>query len=294
MGKKLETDCQAVFEIFSMEGTGVDYGVEATIYTLTKGHPKNGKRIANAGAIPVTYKYVEFRSDEYYDLKKKGIFPPAPIDDHHLMAGGIAGGFPDGRCTYELATPDDARRMRIHGMNKSGKDIGQEFKDFAKMIFKLEETFKGYASPNFGGAGALAFARNDTMGYLAPCPSNNGTGMRVSAQLGFPNLVKKTAAEKNLKYDPNMPDNPGDAACDANKEHGVEILEALNKKPELKGNNVQLRGKGGEGTGPGTSAYIVDMSYKLRTFVTEADIAQKLITSVALMYKLEDEAGKIQ
>merc|ERR1719401_918363 len=185
-----------------MDGTGVDYGVEATIYTLTKGHPKNGKRIANAGAIPVTYKYVEFRSDEYYDLKKKGIFPPAPIDDHHLLAGGIAGGFPDGRCTYELATPDDARRMRIYvneedhmriqGMNKSGNDIGREF--------------KGYSSPNFGGAGALAFARNDTMGYLASCPSNNGTGMRVSAQLGFPNLVKKMAAEKNLKYDPNMPD----------------------------------------------------------------------------------------
>jgi len=262
----------------------------------------NGKRIANPGAIPVTYKYVEFRSDEYYALKKVGIFPPAPIDDHHLMAGGIAGGFPDGRCTYELATPNDARRMRIYvneedhmriqGMNKSGKDIGMEFKDFAKMILKLEDKFKTYASPNFGGAGALAFARDDTMGYLASCPSNNGTGMRVSAQLGFPNLVKKTAAEKNLKYDPNMPDKPGDKACDTNKEHGVEILEALNKQPELKNNNVQLRGKGGEGTGPGTNAYIVDMSYKLRTFVTEADIAQKLITSVALMYELEDAAGK--
>merc|ERR1719436_786487 len=160
------------------------------------------------------------------------------------------------------------------------------------MILKLGDDFAAADSKFFGGSGALAFACDETMGYLASCPSNNGTGMRVSAQLGFPNLVKKTAAEKSLKYDPNMPDKPGDAACDANKEHGVEILEALNKKPELKGNNVQLRGKGGEGTGPGTSAYIVDMSYKLRTFVTEADIAQKLITSVALMYKLEDEAGK--
>merc|ERR1712217_981890 len=299
MGKKLETDCQAVFEKFSLEGTGVDYGVEATIYTLTKGHPKNGKKIANPGAIPVTYKYVEFRSDEYYELKKKGIFPPAPIDDHHLMAGGIAGGFPDGRCTYELATPDDARRMRIYvneedhmriqGMNKSGKDIGKEFKDFAKMIFKLEETFKGYASPNFGGAGALAFARNDTMGYLASCPSNNGTGMRVSAQLGFPNLVKQTASKLNVEFDPEMGDIIGDKAAEKNKEHGVEILEAINKLPALKENRVQVRGKGGEGTAPGTANCIVDMSYKLRTFVTEADIAQKLIESVSVMYKLEAE-----
>jgi len=299
--KKLELDCQAVFEKFSLEGTGADYGVEAFIYTLTKGHPKDGQKVTNDGAIPVTYKYVEFRSDEYYELKKKGIFPPAPIDDHHLLAGGIAGGFPDGRCTYELATPDDARRvrvyvneedhMRLQGMNKSGTDIGKEFKDFAGVIEKMSTCFKDHVSVYFGGAGALAFARDDTMGFLASCPSNNGTGMRISAQLGFPNLIKKTAAEKGLAYDPNMADKPGDEACDKNKEHGVEILEALNKRDELKSNNVQLRGKGGEGTGPGTDKYIVDMSYKLRTFVTEADIAQKLIQSVALMYKLEDLAA---
>merc|ERR1719203_993207 len=96
--------------------------------------------------------------------------------------------------------------------------------------------------------------------------------------------------ELNLQYDPNMPDKPGFEANDKNKEHGVEILEHLNKNDTLKANNVQLRGKGGEGTGPGTDKCIVDMSYKLRTFVTEADIAQKLITSVSLMYKLEDAA----
>jgi len=282
--KKLELDCQAVFEKFSLEGTGADYGVEAFIYTLTKGHPKDGQKVANDGAIPVTYKFVEFRSD-----------------DHHLLAGGIAGGFPDGRCTYELATPDDARRvrvyvneedhMRIQGMNKSGTDIGKEFKEFAGVIEKMSTCFKDHVSAHFGGAGALAFAKDDTMGFLASCPSNNGTGMRISAQLGFPNLIKKTAADKGLAYDPCMADKPGDEACDKNKEHGVEILEALNKRDELKSNSVQLRGKGGEGTGPGTDKYIVDMSYKLRTFVTEADIAQKLILSVALMYKLEDESA---
>jgi len=116
--------------------------------------------------------------------------------------------------------------------------------------------------------------------------------MRISAQLVFPNLVKQTASSLNVKFDPEMPDIIEDKASQENKENGVAILDAINKLPALKENRVQVRGKGGEGTAPGTADCIVDMSYKLRTFVTEADIAQKLIESVSVMYKLEEAAQK--
>lgn len=101
----------------------------------------------------------------------------------------------------------------------------------------------------------------------------------------IPNLLEQN------NYDVKKADKMTEAEMKDNGmyEQGASILTKMGKLPDFATNELQLRGGKGEYTPPGPGG-AVDVSYKKRTYVTEAQIIGKLIFGMKTVRKLEEDA----
>lgn len=260
-----------------------------TIYTLTKDHPKAGKKIKTGGCPKfwygecreTEYVFVDYNEEgqkAYKEYQKMGIFSGDPTSDPALSVGDINNAFPQGRATWNLSDGTTTIRIYINEedtlriqMLTNGNDVGNLFTDMKAFLDAFEKALVKKDKK-------LGFAKDPKLGYLASCPSNVGTGMRASGQMLIPTLLSAEG------YDIN--DN-----SEENQKKGAEVLGKMSDSDAFKSNDLQLRGGLGEYTAPGKGGKI-DLSYKKRTFVTEKQIIMKLIEAMQYTESLEVAAGQ--
>ncbi len=129
--------------------------------------------------------------------------------------------------------------LRIISMDDHG-DMATTFNRIALALGLLEEK--------------LDFARNNTLGYLAACPSNIGTGMRAGVHIRLPRLIKQQ-----------------------------EMLHAQARRL-----NLQIRGTRGEKTR--VEEGVLDVSNRQRLGITEKTCLQTLYRGVSHLIRLEKAA----
>ncbi len=131
--------------------------------------------------------------------------------------------------------------LRIISMDKHG-DMATTFNRLAFGLESLEDKLK--------------FAWDDTLGYLAACPSNIGTGMRAGVHIRLPRLFNRQ-----------------------------ELLHE-----EARGLNLQVRGTQGEKTQ--VEKAVFDISNEQRLGITEKKCIQTLHQGVSRLIALEQNLEK--
>lgn len=180
--------------------------------------------------------------------------------DPHLKAAGISNDWPYGRGMYISADEKtivwvgEEDQLRIMFMEK-GSDLGHVLDSLHEELEFIERIC------------GVPFARDPKLGYVTSCPSNMGTGARVSLHLKLPIL---TDAGEGQKTDKN-----------------------LKAKAKALGLNVSIRGSGGEHT-PIDAEGTVDVSPRRRLGVTEVELAKELADAAKALLAAERELREAQ
>merc|ERR1712042_221137 len=184
------------------------------------------------------------------------------VDDHFLFMSGapnlqVAGmerEWPEGRGIFHNAAKtfllwvNEEDQMRIISMEKGG-DVKGVFGRLARGIKAVGDSVKAECGKDF--------ALSERYGYIHPCPTNLGTGMRASVHVDLPGWTKE----------------------------GVDKLKA--RCEELA---VQPRGTRGESGGQTGITY--DISNKHRLGYSEVELVQKMIDGVNTLWKEDKEFQK--
>ena len=167
--------------------------------------------------------------------------------DRFQEAAGINRDWPRDRGCF--VSHDTRFRVWIHEEDHlriiSMDDRGDMATTFNRLTFALENLDN-----------QLKFAWDDTLGYLAACPSNIGTGMRAGVHIRLPRLFKRQ--------------------------------ELLNE--EARRLNLQIRGTQGEKTQ--VQKAVVDVSNEQRLGITEKKCLQTLHRGVSHLITLEQALAK--
>ncbi|MCP4670806.1 MAG: arginine kinase [Desulfobacula sp.] len=174
------------------------------------------------------------------DNNKKIWFPKG---DRFQDAAGINSDFPKCRGIFQsfdkqfMVWVNEEDHLRIIGLKKTA-DIAKIYNIVCKGLDKLSHK--------------LDFARHDTYGYLASCPTNIGTSMRAGVHIKLDKLAKK----KNILKD---------------------IVNSY---------KLQIRGTKGEKTKVKNSVF--DISNQQRLGVSEYEIIQNLHKGLEAIIKIEE------
>merc|ERR1712183_102733 len=181
------------------------------------------------------------------------------VDDHFLFVSGdpnlkVAGmerDWPEGRGIFHnkdktfLTWVNEEDQLRIISM-QGGGDVRGVFERLARGIKAVGDSVKTESGKEF--------TLDPKYGYVHPCPTNLGTGMRASVHIDLPGYTKV----------------------------GLKVLQA--RCEEL---HLQPRGTRGESGGQTGVTY--DISNKHRLGYSEVELVQKMIDGVNTLY-MEDEA----
>jgi len=177
------------------------------------------------------------------DLKekfKKNLFHR---EDKYLESAGTFGDWPEGRGVYMsqdgglVVWINKEDHLRIQTFKK-GFTIKEAFGRLAEVLGVLDKH--------------LSIASHEKHGYINSCPTNCGTGMRLSVHAQFKNLNK-----------------------DVNKLKEVSSAKGLAVRPE-----------GGESGSFGNSEW-VDISNKVRLGVSESKIAEAVHNGIIDLFKID-------
>lgn len=216
---------------------------------MTRAHRKESEKLLQAAltSFDNTELYGQYESLETMTPERRKQL----IDDHFLspteedtwlVNAGIASDWPYGRWIYlshdkELfvLVNDEDNRM---GIIQQGGDIGSVFAKFTK----ADKALNHYTQ----------IAKHPKYGKLVSCPTNIGTGMRLSVMLTLPNFTKH--------------------------------FDVLKKVAAVMG--LSVRGHYGEHSGVG-GAWEVDISNKARLGVSEAQIAAMVYNGAKKLMEIE-------
>lgn len=142
---------------------------------------------------------------EYFPLKGSSSFGPKPggmknkeeqaLADNHLLfkepadtyqvSSGLARRWPDARGVFstksrsEVVWCNESDHIRVFTLDL-GADVQGAFRRYCEIVKQIERSLHGQERE---------FAFHQNLGYLSTCPSNLGTGLRISVMMNLPHLV---------------------------------------------------------------------------------------------------------
>merc|ERR1719376_64444 len=184
------------------------------------------------------------------------------VDDHFLFVSGdrnltVAGmerDWPEGRGIFHnekktfLIWVNEEDQLRIISMQKGG-DVRGVFERLANGIKAVGDSVKKESGKDF--------CLDSKYGYIHSCPTNLGTGMRVSVHVDLTGWTK----------------------------HSVDELK---KRCE----ELQLQPRGTRGESGGQTGFTYDISNKHRLGYSEVELVQKMIDGVNTLWKEDKELQK--
>merc|ERR1719342_2067731 len=174
--------------------------------------------------------------------------------DRNLIAAGMERDWPEGRGIFHnkdktfLTWVNEEDQLRIISM-QSGGDVRAVFDRLARGIKAVGDSVRAESGREF--------MLDEKYGYIHPCPTNLGTGMRASVHVDLPGWTKE----------------------------GLTTLQA--RCEEL---HLQPRGTRGESGGQTGITY--DISNKHRLGYSEVQLVQKMIDGVNTLVKEDKELAK--
>jgi len=178
-------------------------------------------------------------------LKEKLKCPIFHKDDHYLEASGTFDDWPHGRGIYVsddraiVVWVNEEDHMRIQSFQK-GFALKEAFKRLADVLNELDKHLKIAVHPRHG--------------YINACPTNCGTGMRMSVHAKFQKIATDVARLKELS-----------------SKYGMAV------RPE-----------GGEAAEFGNAEW-VDISNKIRLGLSESKIAENVHNGIVALMKIDSE-----
>ena len=195
------------------------------------------RRIIDAGIVPADH-YLELQNSDPTDRKllvERHLISKEHEDAKH--ARGVAIG--EQEQISIMVNEEDHIRLQVL---KSGFQLQETYATARKIDLQLEE--------------GLEFAFSPQLGYLTACPTNVGTGMRVSVMLHLPALVITRHIEK--------------------------VFQAVSKI------NLAVRGLYGEGTEP--NGHFYQISNQVTLGRSEEDILKNVEQVIPAIIKYENKA----
>ncbi|KAF4718335.1 Creatine kinase S-type, mitochondrial [Perkinsus olseni] len=134
----------------------------------------------------LSYTDTTLNKSEEARLKEEGILMSEPASTI-VLSSGIGRHWPDGRGIFSNAQRNlyvwvnNGDHMEIFAKAR-GDDVKGSFERLMRMVGDLEKGLRGQE---------CSFAHDDHLGYVSTCPSNLGTGLRISLEMKLPNLMDR-------------------------------------------------------------------------------------------------------
>ncbi len=211
--------------------------------------PKLTEEVRSRMIKDVRNVFEKFGSERYnyVDMTTKKLVEKSALVEEHLISREFA------------AMPDSEKRMLVYDENgKVSVMVGEEDHLRIQSVypgFCVEDAYKSAKNIDDMLSRGLEFAFDEKLGYLTCCPSNTGTGMRVSCMLHLPMLTRNNYIKAIIEFCTRM--------------------------------GLTVRGFYGEGSGADGEIYQV--SNQVTLGISEEDTLKRLADAVSVITEKEKE-----
>ncbi len=181
----------------NMQCNGIVLSTRVRLARNIKGYPFGKKLTFEQRAVllkEVRQTFEKYGTDRYnyIDMTGKSLIEKNILVEEHIISTEFA------------SVPSSENSMLVYDENSSiSVMIGEEDHIRIQAIrpgFSVKEAFQAADSVDNTLSSGLEFSFDDKLGFLTCCPSNTGTGMRISCMLHLPMLSRNDYIKSVIEY----------------------------------------------------------------------------------------------